>query len=170
MLHIGEDFSKEYQLPSKAIFWSKQPVAGRDGTPEARGYLYPEVMVVQWLGFHLERQPYAVSQTIVMLIPLAFSFLILILTAILTPPDRDDVTERFFLKMRTKVRGFGPEEDAKDLEIAFRNPESTKKLLLFPNTQWEFYRWNKQDSLGVLFSFGVVFVVLGLLYVVVSVY
>jgi solute:Na+ symporter, SSS family len=170
VLHTGEGFTKEYQLPSKAIFWSKQPVLGRDGIPEARGYLHPELVAAQSLGFHLERQPYAVSQTVAMLVPLVFSFLVLILVALVTPPDQDVIADRFFLKMRTKVRGLGPAVDAEDVMNAVRNPEETKRLLLFPNTRWEFYRWNRQDSLGFLFAIGVVFLVLGLLWAVVNVY
>lgn len=169
-LTVGKEFTRDYQLPSKAIFWSKQPVADHHGTLEARGYFYPQLVVAQWLGFHLEKQPYALSQTLAMLVPLAFSFLIVFVVAWFTPPDRDPVTERFFLKMRTKVRGKGPQVDAEDLKQAMDNPERTKELLLFPKTEWEFYRWTRQDSLGFLFSVGVVFVVLGMLYVVVAVY
>ncbi len=169
-VRVGEQFSKEYQLPSKAILWSKQPAVGEDGKVEARGYLYPQLIVAEWLGFRLEMQPYAVSQTVVMLVPLAFSFLILVIVALLTPPDQDAVTARFFLKMRTKVRGKGPQADAEDLRKAYADPEKTKELLLFPRGEWEFYRWNKQDFYGFLFSIGVVFVVLGMLYAVVNVY
>jgi solute:Na+ symporter, SSS family len=167
---VGEQFTKEYQLPSKAIFWSKQPVIGPDGKSEARGYIYPELIAAQWIGFDLERQPYAVSQTVVMLVPLAFSFLVLIVVAAFTPPNQDEITRKFFLKMRTKVRGLGPQVDAEDLQASIKNPERTKELLLFPNTQWEFYRWNKQDFWGFLFAIGVVFIVLGMLWVAVNVY
>lgn len=168
-LRAGEQFTKEYQLPSKAIFWSKQPVLGADGRMEGRGYLYPQLLVAQWMGFRFEAQPYAVSQTVVMLVPLAFSFLILVFVAVFTPADRDEVTGKFFLKMRTKVRGKGAAEDAEDLRKAFADPEGTKALLLFPKTDWEFYRWTKQDFWGFLFAIGVVFVVLGMLYAVVTI-
>jgi Na+/proline symporter len=166
-LQMGEEFKKDYQLPSKAIFWSKQPAVGENGVLTARGYFHPELMVAQWLGFRLERRPYAVSQTIAMLVPLFISFLALFVTALLTPADPAAVSGQFFLKMRTKVRGLGPKVDAEDLRIAMNDPECTKKLLLFPNTQWEFYRWNRQDSLGFLFAIGVVLLVLGLLFAVV---
>jgi solute:Na+ symporter, SSS family len=169
-LRVGEEFTKEYQLPSKVIFWSKQPVVNDHGILEARGYFYPELIVAQWLGFDLVHQPYAVSQTVVLLVPFAFSFLLVVLVALMTPGDRDEITTKFFLKMRTKVRGLGAAVDAEDVANAIRNPEQTKKLLLFPDTEWEFYRWNKQDFWGFVFSIGVVFVVLGLLYVVVNVY
>jgi hypothetical protein len=75
---------------------------------------------------------------------------------------------RFFLKMRTRVRGLGPEVDQKDVEEAYANPEKTKEMLLFPNTSLEIYKWNKQDIVGFLISIGVVFVVLGTLFIAVG--
>ena len=167
-LPAGEEFTKEYQLPSKVLFWSKQPVLNGTGQREARGYLYPELIVAEWLGVPLERQPYAVSQSLVMLVPLAFSFLVAFGVALVTSPERTDAADRFFLKMRTRVRGLGPAADAEDVRNAFRNPEETRKLLMFPRTQWEFYRWNRQDALGFLFAIGVVVVVLGVLFAVVN--
>ncbi len=169
-LSAGEKFSKEYQLPSKAIFWSKQPSLNKDGVMEARGYLYPELILLQSLGLNLQREPYAVSETITMLIPLVFPFLILIIVSLLTPRNDDKVTERFFLKMRTKVRGLGPVVDASDVMTAFSNPEMTKKLLLFPKSNLEIYRWNKQDLVGFLISIVIVFIVLGTLFAVVTIY
>ena len=67
------------------------------------------------------------------------------------------------------MRGLGPAADEEDVMNAVRNPEETRKLLMFPGTQWEFYRWNRQDALGFLFAIGVVVVVLGVLYAVVNV-
>jgi SSS family solute:Na+ symporter len=168
-LRAGEEFTKDYQLPSKVLFWSKQPAVNSAGQREARGYLYPELIVAEWLGIPLETQPYAVSQALVMLVPLAFSFLIALCVALVTAPERTDGADRFFLKMRTRVRGLGPAADEEDVMNAVRNPEETRKLLMFPGTQWEFYRWNRQDALGFLFAIGVVVVVLGVLYAVVNV-
>ncbi len=57
-LPAGEEFTKEYQLPSKVLFWSKQPVLNGTGQREARGYLYPELIVAEWLGV-----PWSASRT-----------------------------------------------------------------------------------------------------------
>jgi SSS family solute:Na+ symporter len=63
----------------------------------------------------------------------------------------------------------GPEVDKQDVTAAFENPESTKKMLLFPNTNWEIYRWNKQDTVGFLVSVVIVFIVIATLFLVVKV-
>jgi hypothetical protein len=93
----------------------------------------------------------------------------LIIVSLLTPNNEDKVTEKFFLKMRTRVRGQGPEADALDVKESFSNPEKTKKYLLFPNTNLELYRWDKFDFIGFLISIVIVFIVLGTLFTVVNI-
>jgi len=169
-LKFGETFSKKYQLPSRAIFWSKQPVMNEKGVFVAQGSFFPELVVLHFLGFNLQDKPYALLETITMIVPLVFSFLVLVVVTLFTVSDHDERALRFFLKMRTKVRGLGPEADAVDLKNAFDHPDQTEKLLLFRGTNWEIYRWNRQDILGFLASIAIVFVVLGTLYAVVSIY
>ena len=60
------------------------------------------------------------------------------------------------------------EQDAAQLQKAYENPESTKSMLLFPNTSLEIYRWNKQDFLGFMVAVGVMFVVLAMFFGLVS--
>lgn len=168
-LKIGDEFTKTYDLPSKAIFWSKQPAINDEGMLEARGYLFPELFILYKMGIPLNLKPYALNETIRMLIRLVFPFLLLIIVSLLTKPQTDEKTLRFFLKMRTRVRGLGAEVDAEDLKEAFANPKKTEALLAFPNTSLEIYKWNKQDILGFLIAVGVVCVVLGTLFLVVNI-
>ncbi|MGF7140188.1 sodium:solute symporter family protein [Roseimarinus sediminis] len=165
---IGEEFTKTFELPSKAIFWSKQPAKNKEGKLEARGYFYPELIILHKLGINLQQKPYALNETIRMMIRLVFPFLLLIIVSLLTKPQSDEITLRFFLKMRTRVRGMGHETDAEDIQEAFNAPERTEAVLLFPNTQLEVYKWNKQDTVGFFISVGVVFIVLGTLFAVVN--
>lgn len=162
-LKVGDPFEMTYILPTKAIFWSQQPALNNSGKLEARGYLFPELILLQSLGIEMKKLPYALNETIRMMIRLLFPFIILILVSLFSKPNNDEITHRFFMKMRTRVRGFGPEVDQKDVEEAYANPEKTKEMLLFPNTSLEIYKWNKQDIVGFLISIGVVFVVLGTL-------
>ena len=156
-------------LPSKIIFWSQQPVLNESGPLEARGYFFPELLFLQWLGFELHHNPFALNETIRMLIRLVVPFLILILVSMSTKPNQDKITEQFFLKMRTRVRGLGPGADKQDVLTAYDNPEQTKTMLLFPHTNWEIYRWNKQDTIGFIISIIIVFLVVATLFFVVKV-
>jgi len=164
----GEQFSRTYELPSRTILWSKEPRMV-DNKAEARGYVYLELYFLKKIGVHLENLPYALNETIRMMIRLTFPFLILILVSLLTPQQDDESTRRFFLKMRTRVKGLGPGQDLKDLQYSYENPRETEKMLLFPNTYLEFYKWNRQDITGFLIAVGVVFVVLGTLYLAVNI-
>jgi SSS family solute:Na+ symporter len=116
----------------------------------------------------LNHKPYALNETLRMLIRLVFPFIMLIIVSLLTKPQTDEKTLRFFLKMRTRVRGLGPEVDKEDLKEAYANPEKTKAMLAFPNTSLEIYKWNRQDVIGFLISIGVVIIVLGTLFFVVN--
>ncbi len=135
---------------------------------EARGYIFPELWLIHSLGFDLSQKPYALNESIRMLIRLLFPFLVLILVSLLTRENRDEITERFFLKMRTRVRGKGPEVDLQDLEESYNKPEETRKVLLFPSTSLEVYKWNRQDITGFLIAVFVVFVVIGTLFMAVN--
>lgn len=169
-INVGDKFTKIYTLPSKTIFWSQPPVLNTNGKLEARGYFYPELLFLQSIGFDLNKNPYALNETIRMLIRLIFPFFILIIISLLTKPNDDEITNKFFLKMRTKVRGLGPDIDEKDVENSLVNPEKTKELLLFPRTNLEIYKWNKQDTNGFLISIFVVFIVIGTLFAIVKLF
>lgn len=167
-LVTGEAFTKTFNQPTKTIFWSKQASVNEEGVMEARGYLFPELLLIQSLGIDLSQKPYALNESIRMMIRLLFPFLVLILVSLFTRENKDEITERFFLKMRTRVRGKGPEVDEQDLEESYSKPEETKKVLLFPSTSLEVYKWNRQDITGFLIAVFVVFVVIGTLFMVVN--
>jgi len=167
-LKVGDKFTKTFNLPQKSIFWSKDPSINENGVMTARGYFFPELILIQKLGFQLQYQPYALNETIRMIIRLLFPFLLLIVVSLLTKPQNDKQTLEFFIKMRTRVRGFGNEVDHQDVQNAIKNQEATKGFLLFPNSSFEIYKWNRQDVVGFFISIGIVFVVLATLFLAVK--
>ncbi|MCK9205857.1 MAG: hypothetical protein M0P66_01985, partial [Salinivirgaceae bacterium] len=167
-LKVGDKFTKTFNLPQKSIFWSKDPSVNENGVTTARGYFFPELILIQKLGFQLQYQPYALNETIRMIIRLLFPFLLLIVVSLLTKPQNDKQTLEFFIKMRTRVRGFGNEVDRQDVQNAINNQEATKDFLLFPNSSFEIYKWNRQDVVGFFISIGIVFVVLATLFLAVK--
>lgn len=167
-LEEGQKFTRTFVLPQKAIFWSKEPRLNSEGELEGRGYLFPELILFQKLGATLQHKPYALNETIRMLVRLIFPFLILIVVSLLTMAQTDKITHEFFLKMRTRVRGLGNKVDGEDLKRALDNPGDTEKVLLYPNSSLEIYKWNRQDFVGFLISIGVVCIVLITLFVAVN--
>lgn len=167
---VGQKFTKKFAQPSRAIFWSKQPKLNDDGILEARGYFFPELMFLKSLGFELNKYPYALNETLRLLIRLLFPFIILIFVSLITKPDDQKVSYNFFMKMRTRVRGLGLIQDNEDIKLSLSNPEKAKEVLLFPNTQLEIYKWNKQDIVGFMLSVLVAFIVIGTLFAVIKIY
>jgi hypothetical protein len=64
--------------------------------------------------------------------------------------------------MKTPVQ-FDPEQDKKEVELSLADPSRFDHLKLFPRSNWEFGKWNRQDALGFLACWGIVVVILSLL-------
>jgi SSS family solute:Na+ symporter len=64
-----------------------------------------------------------------------------------TMSQRDLRLARFYAKMKTPI---APtlEEDQKQVALSFADPTRFDHLKLFPNTCWEFTRWDRSDYLG----------------------
>ena len=70
--------------------------------------------------------------------------------------------------MRLPVNESGRDADAAMLATALTNFEQTKTALVFPNSNWEFYKWNRQDTVGFILAWCMVIAVLVLLYFAVN--
>lgn len=168
MLKVGDSFTKAYQLPQKSIFWSKGVKINDDKSLEGSGYIYLELLLLDTLGFDLSKTPYALNETIRLLIRLLFPFLLLVIGSLIYKINQDHLTRPFYTKMRLPVNEAGKEADAIMLTEALTNYEQTKSALVFPNSSWEFYKWNRQDTVGFLLAWGMVIAVLVLLYFAVN--
>ena len=67
---------------------------------------------------------------------------------------------RFYVKMKTKVIA-DRELDKADLEKSYANPTRFDHLKLFPNSNWEFCKWTKEDTNGFFFCLALTFGILG---------
>jgi SSS family solute:Na+ symporter len=85
--------------------------------------------------------------------------IVLIGVSLLTRPSDPARVARFYARMKTPV---APtlEQDAREVEASYANPTRYDHLKLFPNSNWEFTRWDKRDTVGFLCCCGLVGVVL----------
>jgi SSS family solute:Na+ symporter len=155
-------------LPARSIFWSQGLARDADGLPIGRGYPYLDLLLLKTIGFDLQRNPSALNETIRIAIRLLLPFAVLCLVASLTPRDGGVVVDRFFVKMRTRVIGGGGNADIENLSAALRDPNHLREVKIFPNSDWEIYRWSRYDAVGFALSVGLVFVILGLVRVLAS--
>jgi Na+/proline symporter len=155
--------------PVPAIFWSQGGRRDESGRLHGRGYLYLDLLLLQTAGFDLRTNPPPLNETIRIAIRLLSSFLVLALVAQITPPDDPATSARFFAKMRTRVPGAGEAEVVPGATQLAEPPADSPPIpRIFPESNWEIYRWSRQDAYGFALSVGVVLAVLGLLWGAVS--
>ena len=81
--------------------------------------------------------------------------LILVVVSLLTRPTDPQRVARFYVRLKTPV---GPtlEDDALAVEASYAAPARYDHLKLFPKSNWEFTRWDRQDTVGFLCCCGLV--------------
>ena len=163
-LTAGEEFTRTVVLPAKSIFWTK----GIDPTLRGAGMLSLELVALEQLGLDLSRNTYAMNETLRILIRAILPFLILVLISLLTRPLDKPLLDRFFVKMRTRVKE-DREQDAREMELSYDAPDRFNERKLFPRSNWEFLRWTREDGFGFLAAVLGVFAVLGLLKLLISI-
>ncbi|GLR17906.1 sodium:solute symporter family protein [Portibacter lacus] len=168
-LVLGEPYTKSFQLPKKSIFWSKKVKTNDSGVLEGSGYIYLELVLINALGFDLSKNPFALNESIRMLIRLIFPFILLILGSLLWKRDEDQLLIDFYSKMRTPVSEESKSRDREIVQEARENFTSTESILVFPKSDWEFYKWKKLDWTGFILAWVMVVLVLMMLYFAVTV-
>ena len=167
-INLGEKFISVDKLPHKAIFWTQGIRIDDNGNTYGKGMLNLELILVDKLGFDLSQNPYSLNETIRVIIRTVTPFFILFLVAFLTVPDDKKRLDQFFARMKTPVLS-DPEQDAKEMKLSFKNPQRFDHKKLFPNSNWEFYKWNKLDAVGFFIAVLVLLGMLAMLQILVSI-
>ncbi len=167
-LREGEKFVRIDKLPPRAIFWTQGIRVDSDGRKYGKGMLNLELIALDRLGFDLSKNSYSLNETIRVIIRTITPFLVLILFAFITKPDDRRLLDRFFVKMKTPSMP-DPKADEEELQKSFQNPSRFDHKKLFPNSNWEFYKWDRVDALGFLASVAVAIAIIGLLKLLVSI-
>jgi hypothetical protein len=68
-----------------------------------------------------------------------------------TKPEDKERLDQFYGKMLTPVVGTH-EDDEKAMELTRANPNRFNYLKIFPDSNWEIRRWNREDWTGVIGS------------------
>ncbi len=84
-----------------------------------------------------------------------FPIFMVIVFSLLTRPTDPARVDRFYARMKTPV-GATLEQDAVAVQESYANPTRYDHLKMFPRTNWEFTKWNRQDALGFLGCCGLV--------------
>ena len=167
-LTIGEPYEHTYLFPKRSLFWAKGIQVDEEGRSYGSGLFSTELWILDKVGFDLENNPYALNETLRILFRTLLPFVIFIAVALLTRPDPEPVLNRFYAKMRTRVIP-DPVRDREELDKSLADPHRLDHLLVFPNSSFEIYRWNKEDWVGFVLSVMGVGVVLLVIWGLISV-
>lgn len=149
-LKAGEKFEKKTLLPKKSIFWS-EGLTIDEGKVAGLGNLKVELIAIDWLGWDLSKNSYSLNETLTFIFRIIFPFFILMLVASFTKPEDKERLDQFYGKMLTPVVGTH-EDDEEAMEQTRANPHRFDYLKIFPKSNWEFRRWNREDWVGVVGS------------------
>lgn len=158
-LRIGQSFEKKQIVPGEGIFWTKGIKTNLTGNRVGSGDLSVELYLLDRAGFDLSFNPYALNETLRIAIRTLTPFVILIIVAFFSRSDDKKMLDNFFAKMKTKVV-LDKEQDAKELTLSYENPHRFDCNKLFPNSDWEFEKWDKEDFWGVVIS---ILIILGII-------
>jgi hypothetical protein len=118
------------------------------------GRLNTELAVGKMIGLDLVNMKPSTLLTVRYLIASFLPFIILIPISMLTrDKGLEENIARFYVKMKTQVIA-DREKDKAELEKSYADPTRFDHTKLFPNSSWEFCKWNKEDTWGVIASLG----------------
>ncbi len=162
---VGQEIAKVIVPPKKSVFWSKG-TGQVDGRVQGQGLLYVEMVAVDQI-VDLSTLPYAMVETIRTLLKIILPFSVIIIVSLLTRPDDKERLDRFYVKMRTPVN-VDREIDRMEMEKSLSDPDRFKERLLSNKGQFEFFKWNRTDSIGFGLSVLTVLGIIGMLYILLN--
>jgi len=126
------------------------------------------LVLIEKLGFDLSKNSYAFNETLRILIRTSVPFLILIIVSLCTAPDDKRRLDRFFARTHTPVLS-DHDADAREVALSEEDPRRFDHAKLFPNSNWEFEKWDKVDTVGFLLCVAGCAAIIALLKIVVSI-
>ncbi len=169
--HVGQAIQKQHVIRPVGIFFDS--VARTDPADSASiklglGRFHAELWVLSWFGIDFSGFTKAQLVAIRFFFDAMFPFMLLFLISFVTKPVRKDHLDRFYAKLHTPVQKT-PEEEEKELERSYQNPDRFKKDKLLPNSNWEIEKPTKMDALGFGGSWILVGVIILVLWLVTSI-
>lgn len=142
-LNVGDPITKTFKNPPKPVFWA--------GDKPGQGFLKVELLLLSAGGWDLSKNTYSLNETMFTLMRVIVPFAVLMIVAMLTAPEDHRRLDRFYVKMRTRVNA-DPVLDAKEMELSYADPHRFDHMKMFPSSNWEMRRWDRDDVRGVIMT------------------
>ena len=150
-LAVGDEFEITTKPPAKAIYWTKGVAVDSDGNRYGRGFFNLEMAFLAWIGMDLAALPNPMIETLRLPFRIVLPIVLMVLISLFTSPLNKKVLDRFYVRMKTPVKP-DPEEDRREVELSYQNPDRFESQKIFPGTNFEFTKWDKVDTVGFLFG------------------
>lgn len=149
----GAKFKKEIRIQPVAMFFedgvARINPADKSSPREGIGRFNIEVYLISLFGIDVKNFTPPMLLTARYLVDTFFPLLILLLVSLMTRADASVQIARFYARLNTPV-GVTPETDIVDVQLSYDNPSRFDHNKLFPRSNWEFTKWDRQDTLGFL--------------------
>ena len=150
---VGQEITRPQRVEPVSVYFEEGVVRVNPDDPNSphtgRGLFRAEVWLISLLGVDVAGLNSAQLMTTRYLVDALLPILILVVVSLFTQQADPTRVARFYVRMKTPV---GPtlEDDARAVEASYANPTRFDHTKLFPNSSWEFTKWNRQDALGFL--------------------
>jgi SSS family solute:Na+ symporter len=176
-LQVGETYTRTTRRGGQPIFWNDvKPVDGEpeyevveerengdtrtvvkrlQGEVRGEGTFRADYLVYQMLGVDLTEQSKGSLQALRLPPRLITPFVLLILLSFVMPRNNRDALDRFYARMKTRVRS-DRESERKAMEATYENlAEVRQRVNLLPNSELEIQRPTAVDTIGFLVAVGI---------------
>lgn len=148
---VGETIQKTRRVDPVSVYFEEGVVRIHPEDPASPkkgiGLFRVEVYLVSRLGVDVTRFSAAQLMTTRYVVDALLPLALLIVVSLLTQPTDPERVARFYVRLKTPVLR-NPEADAKAVNESYAQPTRFDHTKLFPRSNWEFTKWNRQDALG----------------------
>jgi SSS family solute:Na+ symporter len=167
---VGERISKTRMVPPYPIFFDR--IARENPSdPNSRltgiGRFNAEILVLSWFGIDFTGFNKAQLEATRFAFDALFPIFCLIVLSYFTTPASKKALDYFYAKVHTPIQ-LTPEEDARMVQENAAHMHHFESSKLFPKTQWEIHKPMKMDYIGFFGTWGLVGVIILLLWIVVN--
>jgi SSS family solute:Na+ symporter len=180
---LGQEIVESKTGGGKAIFWTKIEAIDDTGkviTPQleeisrvtegntttitkkhvsklrGKGEFKLDFLLYQWFGMDLTDRTDATLSTLELPPKIITPFLVMIVLSLITPRNRKESLDRYYVKMKTPVLP-DPQDDALELEVSYNSPDRFEKKKMFPGTDVEINMPTFADAFGFVVCFAICF-------------
>ncbi len=167
----GEMFTRKATIHPTSIYFDtvtysdpydlSSPLVGK-------GFFRIELYVLSKLGFDFTNYTPAGLLTIRYTFISLFPFILLFILSPLTKRTELGRVKAFYAKMSTPVKP-DPADDLREVELTLADPHRFDHSKLFPNSEWEFKKWDRTDTVGFALCWVGVVVVLFVLWLMLNI-